>query len=380
AKMRASTGAQGAVAGDAFATMQTATLQTQGAPTGFQMTPPALPPEVTQVYLPCKLEERDAIRIAEQRAGGRIEVKGVQLLYEAGILGAATVRFVDQKRNIDIQTEMTLLVQGGRQLTGLDWGRAEALPITASKLSTTPASVEERQGPFYASLPEGAATPRALASASRDLADWLYYNARYDFFVHPELGLTRRPDEDDRSFNIRLQQAARERRDAEVDRLRVRMEKEIERVAERLEREQQTLATEQARAQAKQTEQWVNIGESVLSFFMGRRSMRSFSSATSKWSQTQQASMRVDQRKQNIARLAEEKQKLEEKLQAEIDAIVSRWEDILDNLVTETVKPRRTDVNVRAVTLAWVPLWRVSYEVEGREEATTVPAYVEPER
>jgi ElaB/YqjD/DUF883 family membrane-anchored ribosome-binding protein len=239
--------------------------------------------------------------------------------------------------------------------------------------------VDERQGPFYASLPEGAATARALSSASRDLADWLYYNSRYDVTVHPELGVTRRPDEDDRSFNIRLQQAARERRDAEVDKLRARMEKEIERVAERLQREQQTLATEQARAQAKQTEQWVNIGESVLSFFMGRRSMRSFSSATNKWSQTQQASMRVDQRKQTIARLEEEKQKLEEMLQAEIDAIVSRWEDVLDDLATETLKPRRTDVNVRAVTLAWAPLWRVIYEVGVREEAITVPAYVEPE-
>jgi len=359
--------------------MQRTSHQPQSAPPGFQTMPPAIPPDVTQVYLPCKLEERDAIRLVEQRAGGRIDVKNVQLLYEAGILGAATVRFVDQKRNIDKQSDMALLARGGRQLTGLDWGRAELLSIPTSELSTRPASVEERQGPFYASLPEGAATARALSGAARDLADWLYYNARYEVTMHPELGIVRRPDEDERSFNIRLQQAARERRDAEVDKLRGRMQKEIERVAERLEREQQALTTEQARAQAKQTEQWVNIGESVLSFLMGRRAMRSFSSATSKWSQTQQASMRVEQRKQNIGRLQEEKQKLEEMLQAEIDAIIHRWEDVLDNLVTEAVKPRRTDVNVRAVMLAWAPLWRVVYEVDGREEATIVLAYVEPE-
>lgn len=359
--------------------MQMTPFQPYNTPTGFQTMPPAIPPDVTQVYLPCKLEERDAIRLVEQRVGGRIDVKHVQFLYEAGILGAATVRFVDPKRNIDKQTEMTLLARGGRQLTGLDWGRAERLSIPASELSTRPVSAEEGQGPFYASLPEGATTARALSAAARDLADWLYYNARYEVTMHPELGIARRPDEDERSFNIRLQQAARERRDAEVDTLRARMQKEIERVAERLEREQQALTTEQARAQAKQTEQWVNIGESVLSFLMGRRAMRSFSSATSKWSQTRQASMRVEQRKQSIGRLEEEKQKLEEMLQAEIDAIIHRWEDVLDNLVTEAIKPRRTDVNVRAVTLAWAPLWRVVYEIGGREESTIVPAYVEPE-
>lgn len=359
--------------------MQMTPPQPYNTPTGFQTMPPAIPPDVTQVYLPCKLEERDAIRLVEQRVGGRIDVKHVQFLYEAGILGAATVRFVDPKRNIDKQIEMTLLARGGRQLTGLDWGRAERLSIPASELSTRPVSAEEGQGPFYASLPEGATTARALSAAARDLADWLYYNARYEVTMHPELGIAQRPDEDERSFNIRLQQAARERRDAEVDTLRVRMQKEIERVAERLEREQQALATEQARAQAKQAEQWVNIGESVLSFLMGRRAMRSFSSATSKWSQTRQASMRVEQRKQSIGRLEEEKQKLEEMLQAEIDAITHRWEDVLDNLVTEAIKPRRTDVNVRAVTLAWAPLWRVVYEIGGREESTLVPAYVEPE-
>lgn len=361
------------------ADVQRASYQPQSASIGFQTTLPPVPPDVPQVYLPCKLEERDAVRLAEQRAGGRIDVRSVQLLYEAGIVGAATVRFVDSKRDIDQQTDMTLLARGGRHLTGLDWGQAEQLPISASELSTRPASVQEQQGPFYASLPEGAATAKALSGAARDLADWLYYNTRYEVTVHPELGIVRRPDEDERSFAIRLQQAARERRDAEVDALRARIQKEIERLVDRLEREQQALATEQARAQAKQTEQWVNIGESVLSFLMGRRAMRSLSSATSKWSQTRQASMRVEQRKQSIERLEEEKQKLEETLRTEIDAIVRRWEDTLDNLVTEPIRPRRTDVTVRAVALAWAPFWRVVYEIGGREESTTVPAYVVPE-
>ncbi|HHW88401.1 MAG TPA: DUF87 domain-containing protein [Chloroflexi bacterium] len=349
------------------------------APPGFAPTQPAVPPEVRQTYLPCLIDDREAARLAAQHAGIQISVKNVQLLYDVGLLGAATVRFVDQKRNIDEQTEMLLLAQGGRQMTGLDWGRAERLPFSPNDLASAPEAIGENQGPFFAELPEGLGNAKAIASAAKELADWLYYNAQFELTIHPDLGVFRRPNEDERAFMIRLQQAARERRDAEVDKLREKARKEIQRVADKIAREQQELAADQARAQAKQTEQWVNIGESVLSFFTGRSTRRAVSSATSKISQAQQAAMSVEESKQTIARLEEEKRALEAQLQADIDAITERWEQITAVLTTEALKPRRTDVNVRAAALAWAPVWQVHYDDGRGERVTTIPAYLKTE-
>jgi hypothetical protein len=346
------------------------------APAGFLATQPAVPPEVRQTYLPCLVDDREAARLAAKDAGIQVSVKNVQLLYDVGLLGAAAVRFVDQKRSIDAQIEMLLLAQGGRQMTGLDWGRAEKLPISPNDLTPAPEAIGDNQGPFFAELPEGLGNAKSIAGAAKELADWLYYNSQFDLTIHPDLGVFQRPGEDERAFTIRLQQAARERRDAEVDKLREKARKEIQRVADKIAKEQQELAADQAKAQAKQTEQWVNIGESVVNFFTGRSTRLAVSSATSKISQAQQAAMNVQESEETIARLTEEKQKLEAQLQEDIDAITARWEQTTTALTTEQLKPRRTDVDVRATALAWAPVWQVRYDDGRGERTTSIPAYM----
>ena len=342
-------------------------------------TQPAVPPEVRQTYLPCLVDDREAARLAAKDAGIQVSVKNVQLLYDVGLLGAAAVRYIDQKRSIDEQVDLLLLAQGGRQMTGLDWGRAERLPISSNDLAPAPEAIGDNQGPFFAELPEGLGNAKAIASAAKDLADWLYYNSQLELTIHPDLGVFRRPNEDERAFTIRLQQAARERRDAEVDKLREKTAKEIQRVADKIAKEEQELAVDQSKVQAKQAEQWVNIGESVVSFFTGRSTRRAVSSATSKWNQTQQASMNVKESEETITRLTEEKLKLEAQLQEDIDAITARWEQTTAVLTTEQLKPRRTDVDVRATALAWAPVWQVRYD-DGRSERTTsIPAYMKSE-
>jgi hypothetical protein len=68
-------------------------------------------------------------------------------------------------------------------------------------------------------VPESANSARKLKGIAKDLADWLYYNSRLTIQVHPELEVFQEPGERERSFKVRLRQAAREHRDAEVDAL-----------------------------------------------------------------------------------------------------------------------------------------------------------------
>ncbi|MFN3334797.1 MAG: ATP-binding protein, partial [Caldilinea sp.] len=69
----------------------------QSAPPGFLPTQPTIPPDIKQAYLPCCIDDRQAIRLAGDQAGERVSVKDVQLLYDAGLLGVAAVRFVDHR-------------------------------------------------------------------------------------------------------------------------------------------------------------------------------------------------------------------------------------------------------------------------------------------
>ncbi|MBW7881615.1 MAG: hypothetical protein H3C34_03070 [Caldilineaceae bacterium] len=349
------------------------------APPGLVATPPVLAPDVEQIYLPLAVDDGTAVRLAGSRAGAQVNVKAIQLCYDVGLLGFGTVRFVDSKRDIDTQQDLLLLASEPGTLKGFDWGAAEELRLRQRDLGRQPAAPAAGEGPYFASPPEGMSSASDLRAAAKDLTDWLYYNQRLSLEAHPELGVVRRPDESERDFKIRLQQAARERRDDEVEELRKKYETKLKQLADKREREERELAQDQAKAQSKQAQQWINIGESVLGMFMGRRSMRSISSAASKWDQSSRAQMDVEESKAAIAKLSEEIQALETELQAQIDEITRRWDQVEDALTEDELKPRRTDVNVHSVALAWVPLWQVRYDDGIQERVQKIPAYLLPE-
>jgi hypothetical protein len=53
----------------------------------------------------------------------------------------------------------------------------------------------------------------------------------------------------------------------------------------------------------------------------------------------------------------------------------------MDRVSSQEVAPRRGDIDVRLVALAWVPSWRVTYTEGGQSGLTaTIAAYPMPER
>jgi hypothetical protein len=56
--------------------------------------------------------------------------------------------------------------------------------------------------------------------------------------------------------------------------------------------------------------------------------------------------------------------------------MADRWEDAAGEIQTYTVKPRRSDIKVELVTLAWVPYWEIGYRsTRGQVDRGRVPAY-----
>lgn len=85
--------------------------------------------------------------------------------------------------------------------------------------------------------------------------------------------------------------------------------------------------------------------------------------------------MELDETKDEMADIQQNIAELEAELKEAIDEITQMWDETLDNLTTEEVKPRRTDVNVQLVALGWLPSWLISYNQGGLTRTTTIPAY-----
>jgi ribosome-associated translation inhibitor RaiA len=347
-------------------------------PEGFSATPPTLDPGVTQVYVPVVVDDGAAVRQLAAETKRTVTPTQVQLLYEAAILGAATVQFMDRKRQIDQRTEKLLLAPVPATVGGVDWEAAELLALDQRELRKQPERVDPALGPFFGDAPEQANRASKLDKLRGDLADWLYYNDRLKIQAHTELEVYQQPDERERDFKIRLQQVAREKRDDEVDKLRRQLETQLDRLQDRLTKQEQVKAEAEADHAARKQQEMIGIGETVLSWVLGGRSMRGLSSAASKRRMTAKAGQTIAQSEQAIAELQTAINELEQELKEQTEAISLKWATLMDDLTTEEITPRRSDVNVDLVALAWLPQWLIRYDDGTTTRTATVAAYQLP--
>jgi hypothetical protein len=347
------------------------------APPGFAATPPSLPPAVRQVFVPARLSEGEALRKLGQEIGPGLEVERVALVYEPALLGGANVRFVDRKRKVNELQEKTLLAPPPDGLRGVDWDGAQALPLRLGELGHSP-EISPGQGPFFAPPPESANSEKELKRIAQDLADWLYHNSRLTLAVHPGLDVFQHPVEPDGAFRARLRHAARERRDAEVDALARKYDTRLARLEAKLRKQERELVADEADYRARRREARLTMGETALSFLMGRRRTRTVSTIARKDRLADRAKLEIEETEQEIAELEEEIAVLEEELQAATEEITRKWDGLLDDLDTEELHPRRADVDVRLVALAWLPSWYFIYDGEGRTRTATIAAYPLP--
>src|SRR6185436_12643515 len=170
---------------------------TAAAITATQNRQPVLPSEVPQFFIP--------VRAAQPNDAA--------LVYQPAILGAAQVRFSDKK--IDTTQEVTVLAPVSDGVVAVDWENSAAVELAIEDLEKSP-----EEGAQFSELPGPASKAKSYSKWEKDMAAWLYRSQKVELFQSPSLEQTSNPGESERDFRVRLQLAARERRDEALERLR----------------------------------------------------------------------------------------------------------------------------------------------------------------
>jgi hypothetical protein len=343
------------------------------APEGLVAQPPVLPPGSKQVYLPVTLTEGQSVTAIADRIGGAVKPTGKRLVYEPALIGFATVRFVDRKLAIDESVDLTLLTSGGGDSALLSWKDAVQLKLDPRDLAAAP----EEDAFFVSNLPEGATQAKALSRLSGDLADELYRTQGYELAYNPTLKLYGRPGESERDFRVRCDQVAREQRDSEVDKLKTKYEAQLDRIQDRLAREQGDLAEAKSTYKGRQTEEVISGLETVAGLFglFGRRK-KSLTSAATKRRMASTAKANVAESEADIARLQAQVEDVKSQMEQDADALTEQWTSAAADIQTTKIAPKKTDIDVQMVALAWTPNWEVTYEdSRGRSRTDAVQAY-----
>jgi hypothetical protein len=298
---------------------------------------PALPPDVPQFFV-------------------RPRTSGDDLVYEPKILAIGKIYYADAKAGIATDEEIAVLAEPAARV---DWDSAEIGAVVEADLEKVPAEGNA----FFGLVPPEAAKVRSYLEWGKAYAEWLYRTRRLELFKSPATGVVSKPGEAERDFRIRLQTAARERRDAVVEKARQNYAPRIARLEERIRTAEAAVEREKSQSTQQSLQTAVSIGATILGAFLGRKAISA--SSIGRATTAARGAGRVMKEREDVGRATENVQELaaqRDELQRAMDDEIARVQAAVDPLTEQfesvVIAPKKKDVAVSMTALAWVPYRR----------------------
>jgi hypothetical protein len=303
---------------------------------------PILPPDLRQKFL-----------VAAERP---IEAP---VLYRPALYAIAALHFVRAGYGTDVWEDRALLALVSEGKRRVPWQDPENIEPDALDLADEPDVPCE-----FATLPVEFTRAGIGASLERALQDALYRSETVTLWKCEMLGEYSSPGEEEGRFRARLGQHAREQRDRQIDKLRQRYASKLGTLKRRIQAAQERIDREKAQADQATLDTAVSFGSSLIGALFGRKlasranvgraatSVRSAGRAARQRGDVQQAQSKLESLQQELAAL-------EHELEEEVHDIEAALHADAFDLETLEVRPRKSDIRVKDITLVWTP-WLVT--------------------
>jgi hypothetical protein len=306
----------------------------EGAPTPASAAKPVIPAGIDEYYLPSSSSSPT---------------------YAPRVLGIARLHFVDKAAGVDAWETRSWLASLNDDATRPAWADAEVGGDLKQQLSSQPAADSS-----YANAPAALLRPQNYAAWRKDLEGHLYESATLTLFRCPLVGAAVAPGGDEGEFRARLALALRERRDAEVDKLRKKYAPRVTTLEDQLRRADERIEREQSQLSQQKMQTAISVGTSILGALLGRKKI----SVTNmgRIGTAARNAGRIGRESGDVSRAEESREVLEQRLndlRNESEQEVSRLSSDFDPASAEVqrieVKPRKSDIEVTTLALAWTP-------------------------
>jgi hypothetical protein len=280
---------------------------------------------------------------------------GQGLMYYPAVAGWLDVYYSSVKYKVDVTRKLAVaaLLEDGP--VTVDWDQAEEIGLSSDDLQTSPLP-----GANYAELPSAAEKARSYNKWNKDLLRWIRQNRPLTLYRSKRFKLTSGPEESRGEFLSRVTQAAREKRDLEVEKLRRKYSSKFNTLQNRLMRAEQAIQREQEQAKTKKMETMVSFGTAILGAFLGRktvsaRSATRFGTAVKSAGRMRKERLDVARARETAAAVKHEMDELDERLQSDIDSLDAIFDPADEELEEVTVKPQSTNIRLEVFGLTWMP-------------------------
>jgi hypothetical protein len=235
----------------------------------------------------------------------------------------------------------------------IDWEAAQALDGVPELVSAPPP-----EAVFPAVAP--ARLEDELDGVEREFVAWRARRAS-SVLANPALDLVADVGESREAFLARCLELADRADDIDQERAKARFEKRMDTLRRRLDRERDELDRDRTQLESRRAEEKLGMVEGLFSVLLGSKSARSAAGKLASRARTTATKRRMRQRAEGavveseheIERIEAQLEDLADEMQAEIDRIAAESEAMASRVEEVAVRPTRTRVEVRGVTLVW---------------------------
>jgi hypothetical protein len=293
----------------------------------------------------------EAFRAAGKTMSADAQQTGI--LYRSALIASAQVRFLDRKYGVDAEIVRAALVENPDRRGSLRWDDFIYGGPSLDKVDTSPAP-----GARFDVLGAALGDVKLVTALQKDFTDWVYRSTTVKARSNDALKVYGGPDVSQADFMKACSEAAREARDAEIEKQAGKLDRQIASLQDKMTREERELRQDEADLQNRKIEAGANLlelGAGLIGF--GRK--KSVSTQFTKQRLSQNARADVEESLDVIAQFKKQLTELEAERARIAEDVNARWGGMVNQITEITLNPKKTDIYVNLFGVAWTPYYLV---------------------
>ncbi len=304
----------------------------------------------TRPVIPSGINERFLVPTERANADAR-------LVYRAAVYAEGTLHHIRSSANLDVWSDVRLLVRCGNGVPEELWETSELVPRDI-ELEDQP------DGDYvFSELPNGLRNAKRFKNYEKQFKDYLYRHHTMTLYKSSLLRSYAPGGVSETDARTSFQQAAREERDRQVEKLRDKFAGKMKALDKRIQAANDRIAVEEAQYSQAKLSTVLSFGASLVGAFLGKK-MASRTNV-SKMSTAARGVGRAAQQRADVTRaedtarsLALEMTELDQELREEIAVFNEKYDVNHLELETTVIAPRKSDLKVTEPMIVWTP-WQV---------------------
>jgi hypothetical protein len=280
---------------------------------------------------------------------------GAVIMYRPALLGVARLHYIEKKSDLDYWETLNLVRLVDTDIPGDVWSGSDIHVHSTTELNKAP-----EPGAIFAILPAQMTRAKSYTEFNKALRNYLYRERKLTLWYYPHLKMLSQPEEAQRDFRLRLGQHLREVRDQNIAKLRTSYAPKRAKLQADMEKARERLSREQAQASKAKWDIAVAFGNSVLGTILGRKTLsqanvRKATSTAKAAGRAMRQTDDADTAQKALDHALERFTDLEIEFQNEVEKLEAAHRP--ETLILETLElaPRKTDIVIEQVVLAWTP-------------------------